>query len=151
MSDYLLCVVGAVFIGAIINAILPDGKTAGMVKSSVKLLCLLVILTPIVRGISTKEFMIENYFSQSVIKIDDNFIEYCSEKTISTAQTQLQKELFEKFAVNAVVRLELDEGADGTTQGVLKIDCIYVSAVEFKNEIQEYLAMQYGCKVVIEE
>lgn len=155
MSDYLLSVVGIVFLSSMINAIIPEGKTSGMVKSVVKLLCILVILTPFAKIMQKEGTALEDYFSKSVIKIDENFIEYCSEKTILTAQTQMEKEILDEFETQTFVRLEwvydAADKANGAMQNRIKITCIYIEApIENQSQIQEYLVQRYGCKVVME-
>ena len=155
MSDYLLSVVGIVFLSSMINAIIPEGKTSGMVKSVVKLLCILVILTPFAKIMQNDGLSLEDYFSKSVIKIDENFIEYCSEKTILTAQTQMEKEILDEFETQTSVRLEwVYDAADkenSAMQNRIKITCIYIEApIENQSQIQEYLVQRYGCKVVME-
>ena len=148
MSEYLLSIVGIVFLSAIVNAILPEGKTSGMVKSVLKLLCVLVILTPFAKIVQKGGAGIENYFSQSVIKIDENFIEYCSEKAISAAQTKIEEEIFQEFGQQSSVKLDWRYSQVETQGGMMEIVYIYVqSSEENQAEIQEYLCKKYGCKV----
>lgn len=148
MSEYLLSIVGIVFLAAIVNAILPEGKTSGMVKSVLKLLCILVILTPFAKIVQQDGVGVENYFAQSVIKIDESFIEYCSEKAISATQTKIEEEIFQEFGQQVSVKLEWRYSQAEEQGGRIEIVCIYVrSSKENQAEIQEYICKKYGCKV----
>ena len=96
MREYLLSIVGIVFISGILNAILPEGKTSGIVKSTAKLCCLLVILAPVAEFV-TKGGEIDKIFSdflgESVIQTDQAFINYSSGKRIDEAESLLKEEI----------------------------------------------------------
>ena len=157
MSEYLLSVVGVAFLASIVNSVIPDGKTSGMVKTTMKMLCMVVILTPFAKIISKEPQSFENYFTQSSIKIDESYIEYCSEKAILVAQTQIEKELFHEFGVQAFVEIDWEyEHEDAKTwTNEIKISCVCVSLNEnvsskVQANISEYITNRYGCKAVIE-
>ena len=156
MSEYLLKIIGVVFLFSVVCAIIPEGKTVGMVKAAIKLLCILVVLSPFVTILEKNGLSLENYFSQSVITIDESFIEYCSEKTISQVQKQIEKDVLDNLNLEVRVRLEWEYAAENEKEQnsplAIKIKCIYLSAqTENKLEVQDYLMQRYDSKVVIEE
>ena len=93
---------------------------------------------------------VEKFFSQSGIKIDESFIEYCSEKAILTAQEQIQKEIYQQFGekVNVSLAWAYDDLMDVNK---IKIKMITVFAeeenIENQESIQAYLYEKYGCEV----
>ena len=49
MRAYLFAVSGTVIIAAIVTAIAPEGKISGVIRTAVKLMCLIVIAEPIAK------------------------------------------------------------------------------------------------------
>ncbi len=158
MSAYLLKIVGIVLISSVLTAILPSGKTSGVIKGIAKLLCLVVIVSPIMQTLrafhSTDGDGQENYFSQSVIKTDESFIQYYSETRILEAEQALEKELNEQFNVDSEVVLEW-ESMENQSAVKLKITKILVRIksdveTEKRKQIRAYLAKNYCSEVLIE-
>lgn len=158
MSAYLLKIVGIVLISSVLTAILPNGKTNGVIKGMAKLLCLVVIVSPIMQALrtfpSTDGEGQENYFSQSVIKADESFIQYYSETRISEAERALEKQINEQFNVDSKVALEW-ESMENAGAIKLKITKIYVQIksdveVEKREQIRAYLTKNYCSEVLIE-
>ena len=106
MNGYLLSIVGIVFIPGILTAILPEGKTSGMIKSAAKLCCLVVILTPVaefaIKG-GEKEKIFSDFLDENVIQTDGSFIDYCSRKRIEETQTVLREKILKDYGAYAEV------------------------------------------------
>lgn len=158
MSAYLLKIVGIVLISSVLTAILPNGKTSGVIKGVAKLLCLVVIVSPIMQALrvfhSNEKDGQENYFSQSVIKTDESFIQYYSETRILETEQALQKELNRQFNVESRVALEWESMQN---EGIvkLKITKIHVQITAEiddakKEEIRAYLEKTYCSEVLVE-
>lgn len=158
MSAYLLKIVGIVLISSVLTAILPNGKTSGVIKGVAKLLCLVVIVSPIMQALrvfhSNEKDGQENYFSQSVIKTDESFIQYYSETRILETEQALQKEINRLFNVESRVALEWESMQN---EGIvkLKITKIHVQITAEiddakKEEIRVYLEKNYSSEVLVE-
>lgn len=108
MSEYLLSIIGIVFISGIVSSILPEGKTASAVRATAKLCCLLVILTPVaefaLKG-GGKEKIFSDFLDENVIQTDETFINYCSRKRIEETQTYLKEKLQREYGVELDVEL----------------------------------------------
>ena len=147
MSEYLLSIVGAILLSAVLTSILPEGKTLGMVKSVAKLVCVLVILSPFGKWLKNPIQITENYFSQSVIKIDESFIEYCRENAIAQAEEQIEEEILQNFLLQSDVEFICKIGQDdgvSVTQMIVRIkggEC---------QEVEKYLTEKYGYEVRME-
>lgn len=154
MSAYLLSIVGIVFIGGILSAIMPDGKTAAVVKGTAKLCCLLVILSPVLKFFETlkKGGDFSNFSSQTVIQTDASFIDYCSKARIERAETLLKERLEREFSVEISVTLvwKYEKTEEPKKGEEIKIERAELRAsggeisLPNREKIEEYLADEYG-------
>ena len=48
MNEYVLSVIGTVLIASVLTAILPEGKTSGIIKGITRLVCVVAIVAPVV-------------------------------------------------------------------------------------------------------
>lgn len=165
MNEYLLCVIGTVIVSAILTAILPEGKTLGLVKTITRLACILAIVSPVLRFLRVGELTfggMENskeIFSQSVIEGEEAFIEYYSEMRIRETERALESELSEKYGLDTEVTLLCEkqtERVDGKyISNRIKIKEIRVKLKKSSNEevlkkMWEYLTKNYCSEVLIE-
>lgn len=164
LNTYIFSVVGIVLISSFITAVSAEGKTAGMVKGMTKLVCLLVILSPIFQLLiknqkGNNENFYQDIFGYSVIEMDNHFIEYYSETTVSYLEDRLEKEVYEKydFSVNISIdwAYEEDNSTDIYDLAKIKINQIIISekqalSEEDKSILWEYLTKNYCSEVLIE-
>jgi len=165
LNGYLLSVVGAVLVCAVLTAISPEGKTSAVIKGMTRLVCVLVIVSPILRFLKTGELEklgdknSNAFFSESVIRTEEEFIKYYSEKRIETAQRALESELYEKYGLAATVTLqwqmETEEIEPFYEQDRIRILSVHVRldneyAEEEKRIVWEYLTKTYCSEVLIE-
>ena len=160
MKEYLLSIIGIVLISSILLAIMPDGKTASVIKGTTKLSCLLVIISPIIgyfdsniRNSNNAE-KAGNFFQETVIDEDKSFIQYYSERRIYLAEIALEEELFERFQVNTKVTLcwEILGAYSGNNIKVCSIAVNSKDGMEdsMKKKVCEYLENKYCSEVLIE-
>ena len=149
MRTYLLSVMGTVLLCALITAILPEGKTAGVIKGTAKLACLLAIVAPIPTYLKM-ENSTEDFFGKSVLQVDESFIQYYGNMRIEDARELLQMEIATRFALQVVVDIEAD--TDTATLVLNKITVQIEERVEeeVKNSVWEYLTKTYCSEVLIE-
>ena len=158
MNEYLLSIIGTVLFSAFLVAILPEGKMSGTIKGVAKMVCLLAIIAPIPQYMQKQknEEKIENlqeFFSSTGIQTDDAFIKYYSEMRIKETQTQLEREVQDKFSCEAEVTLNTESLQDATQITDIIILSVSVhlpnnESQEKRTQIEEYLLKEYGCKVV---
>lgn len=85
MYSWLLSVAGVVFMGVMLEIILPNGKTVPFIKQIFSLLTLFVIVSPIV------DFIDKNVsLSSSEMVIDYNFIYQHNLQKVEAAQKQIE-------------------------------------------------------------
>ena len=161
MSGYLISIIGTVLVCAVLTAILPSGKTAGVIKGIAKLACVIAIISPIPQFLGEwgvrdkKNEKNTEKISQSVIQTDESFIKYYCEARISNAEDALNKEILEKFSLAVTSDISW-EFADG----VCDVDSIIITKIaiktdentskERKNAVKTYIVDNYGSEVQIE-
>ena len=164
LNAYLLRVLGAVILSALLTAILPNGKSSPLIVAITRLVCVLVIITPIFSFLEKgmivfDESEYECFFSDSVIEREDCFIEYYSYLRIRETEGALERELYNRYAVETEVTLSYThEGgstSDNYQEDEIKINKIIVNLEEeaSKEVVQsmwEYLTKQYCREVLIE-
>lgn len=162
MNGYLLGIIGTVLFSSVLTAIVPEGKTSGIIKGVAKLACVIAIVSPVLHFFKTRElgegFFQEN-FSKSVIQTDEEYIQYYSEMRIRETENALEKELEENFAIHAEIRIDWALKADMVGSlyeaDVIKINRIFVQTdgkqnEEVVNSVWEYLTKNYCSEVLIE-
>ncbi len=163
MNEYILGVIGTVLLSALILSVLPEGKTATLIKSITKLLCVLSVTAPVFQFVSGKN--VEKIFDETSIKEDASYIEYCSKKSVEETQKQLEIFIEEEYSLSASVRLQW-EYSNVTTDGLgvfapiayggraVKIVKICVTVVEAlekdtANGIKSDLEQKFLCEVEV--
>ena len=160
MNGYLLTIIGTVLISSVFTAILPEGKTANTVKGIAKLVCLLVIISPVLNFLQKGTESGKNsqtFFSETGIQTDESFIKYYSEMRIRNAETLLEEELYENFSIETEVALQWKYDTEDGTYDVEKIRITQVQVVvpqetekEARTNMWEYLSKNYCSEVLIE-
>ncbi len=165
MSAYLLSVVGTVILCSVLTAILPEGKTAGLIKAIVRIACVLAIVAPVLTFFQKGTLSVnsdkksQSIFSQSVIDGERAFIKYYSEMRVSQAEDGLEKELLKTYAVQATVAIEWElqsqEIAEKYNVDLIKITQIRVDTGGKAEKgvienMSEYLTKNYCSEVLIE-
>ncbi len=155
MKEYLLAMIGTILVSAVLTSLAADGKTVSIIRNMTKLACLLVILSPIVKILEEKDLtknneISDNYFSETVIQTDSDFIQYYSELRIKSTEIALQKELLEKYKINSNVSIfwQYEKYDIRITQ--IKITLKEEQSEVVKQEMWEYLTKNYCSEVLIE-
>ena len=156
MNGYLLSVIGTIIFSALITAIMPEGKTSGLIKAVARIACVLAIVAPVLNFLRTGSTSLfygkktQTIFSQLVIDGQEEFIQYYSETRIEQTQLALEKEILQNYALETKVSLEwlLEEDK-------IKITRIVVNTSgkangEVVNKMSEYLTKNYCSEVKIE-
>ena len=165
MSEYLLSLIGVVLLSAILTAILPNGKTAGLIKSVTRMVCVLAIISPILTFFQSGSLSVGGTknsnlnFPQSVIEKETAFIHYYSEMRIAETEKALKRELFDKFAADTDVQFIWETVAEDvgnhTMVDLIKIKQIHIKMIKRQDEevvrkMWEYLTKNYCSEVLIE-
>lgn len=156
MSAYLFAVSGTVIIAAIVTAIAPEGKISGIIKTAVKLVCVIVIAEPIAKYFvslgkdENPTFSDKNFFDESVITVDEDFIKYCSELRIAEAERQIEAEILNKYSLMAKVTLEWQTEEGGRVKiGRILVNVSAETGENTKEKLRNELTETYGAETEI--
>ncbi|MBE5746687.1 MAG: hypothetical protein E7352_00720 [Clostridiales bacterium] len=165
MNGYLASIIGTVLLCAVLTAILPQGKTSGLIKGIAKLACVLVIVSPVLHFFKTGEIGGNSaedsftFFPQTGIQTDESFIHYYSEMRVRETETLLKSELLDRYAVETEVTLLWEEETEQVGKYYeserIKINQIHIKceeepSKELKENMWEYLTKNYCSEVLIE-
>ena len=151
-------------ISAVITALIPEGKTATVIRNVAKLACTVAILAPILDFFKTGELdkggeltktATEN-FSKNSIETDEEFIQYYCEIRVRETERALEQELAESFGVSAKVTLSWEIYVE-EIYGLYDEQAIRIKAVKIlpqrtievatQEKIGEKFKECYGCEV----
>lgn len=165
MNGYLLSIVGVVLLSAFLTAILPEGKTSGLIKSVMRMACILAIVSPILSFFQSGALSVgkmknfDAFFSQSGIEAEETFIHYYSEMRVKETEKAFEKEIYDKYFLTATVRLEWEQTTEVVAEkypsNSIHITKICVKTLEQQDEevlrnMWEYLTKNYCSEVLIE-
>lgn len=166
MSGYLLAIIGTVLLCAVLTAIVPEGKTANTIKGIAKLACLIVIIAPIPRFLQSTDLFdsiraeneseSQKKSEESVIKIDESFINYYCEMRIRNAEDYIREEILDKFAQETEVSFvwQVEDGDEEFLKNIrimqIRVKTESTIKQEEKNAMWEYLTKNYCSEVLIE-
>ena len=156
MRAYLFAVSGTVIIAAIVTAIAPEGKISGVVKTAVKLVCLIVIAEPIAKYFvsvgkgENPTFSDESFFDETVITADEDFIKYCRDMRIAEAESQIETEISKKYDLTTKISLEWRAEEDGRIK-IIRILAKVPPQTDEKTQkaLQKDLSETYGTEAEI--
>lgn len=108
MSGYVLSVVGVVFLGVLVDVIMPDGEMNKYVKGMFSLIALCVFLSP-VQKIFNKDFSFDGLvYDSSAIQIDDDFVEATNKQIKQQLERSLEAKLCDAGFDNTKVEILCD-------------------------------------------
>lgn len=165
MSAYLLAIIGTVLFSALFTAILPDGKTSGLIKSIFRLVCVLAIIAPVLYFLSSGEWIMvneekkETFLGEEVIQANNQYIQYYSEMRICEAESAIEEEIFNKYGLktNILLTWELETSVVDNRYEMERIKITKICVITNKEEdektlkeLWEYLKDNYCSEVIIE-
>lgn len=121
ITAYILSVVGIVFVGVLVDIIMPDGKMNNFVKGVFGLVVLLVIITPI-QKVFNPNFSLENFFyDTTATTIDTDFIEATNKQIKNELENTLVAKLEKAGFSNCLVTIDCNLSANE-----MKIEKVYI-------------------------
>ncbi len=153
MNEYLLSIMGIVLVSSVLTVIMPSGKMATVVKSGARLSVLLVVVAPLFGFLTSRDWETSDYFSnfyeESVIMTDKEFIDYSRYERIKEAEIAVEKDIQEKYSLTLSVKIEWAEEEEKIR--ILTITMFAFERLDEKEEVRliNYVRETYGCEGVI--
>ena len=93
LNSYVLSIVGVVFLGVLVDVIMPDGEMNKYVKGVFSMLALFVIISP-VQKLFNKDFSLENmFYDNTSIAVDSDFLEATTKQMKKQCESVLNARL----------------------------------------------------------
>ena len=160
LTVYILSIVGIVFLGVLIDIILPDGEINKFVKGAFSLIALLVIISPVQKLFNTNDNIDDVFYNQSAIKTDSDFLEATTKQLKSQLEITLKVKLKDAGFDNVSVEIlcDMSENVFQIKKVIIDISKMVINAniphinkyVEIKNVVIEYLNVEES-DVIINE
>ena len=93
MTNYILSIVGVVFLGVLVDVIMPDGEMNKYIKGVFSLLALFIIVSP-VQKLFNNNFDLNNiFYDGKAVETDSDFLD----ATNKQIKNQLEKSLLARY------------------------------------------------------
>ena len=160
ISSYILSVVGVVFLGVMVDVILPEGQMNKFVKGAFSLIALFVVLSPGV-ALLNNGFSINQVFEDSTtIEADSDFVE----ATQKQMKAELENGLYSRLVsagfsdIKVEILCEMSNSGLEIKKVILDISKMVINTnlphinkyTEIKNVVTDYLNVEES-DVVINE
>ena len=146
MKAYILAIAGAVLLSAVVTVIAPNGKMGKFVKGTMKLLILVVMLSPIVSWVGERSFS----FQSASISTDEQYLEGCADFLQAQDAEEISAYINVEFSVTAEVTTEREKNSGFSLKKItVNITDFGIYGqdkhIDMISEIQGALEEKYGC------
>ncbi len=150
MKAYILSIAGAVLLSAVVTVLAPNGKMGKFVKGTMKLLILIVMLSPLAGFLSGGDFSL----SSGTVGTDSGYLSQCAAMLEREDETVIKNYLSEEFGIGAEVTTERAEESGFSLKSVyVKITDFGIIGqdehIDIMTKIAEALSEKYGCRAVV--
>lgn len=146
MKAYILSIAGVVLLSAVITVISPGGKMGKFLRGAVKLLILVVMLSPFVSWLGGNHYT----FSSGNVLTDETYLERCAEILAEGDERGIGDYLAEEFSVAAEVTVSRNaESGFSRKKITVKITDFGIIGqdkhIDMMRRIEDALEKKYGC------
>ena len=151
MKAYILSVVGAVLLSAVIAVIAPSGKTGKFLRGATRLVTLFVLLSPLKELLGGTPLSVG---SSSSLRADDEYLSYCARELAAEDEQAIGAWIREEYGAESVVRVERNADATFSYQkiqvtildfGIYEQD----EHIHISEQIEAALETRYGCQAEV--
>lgn len=151
MKEYILSIAGAVMLSAVVSMILPEGKMGKFVKGGLKLVVLVVLVSPFVSFFSGGSF---DFSDGGKLKTDGGYLEKSVSLMADADERDVYNLIKENFGVESVVRVEYSSEEFPSRK---KISVIVVNFgiygedehIDIIDKITDAVESAYGCETEV--
>lgn len=152
MKAYILGIAGAVLLSAVVSVIAPNGKMGKFVKGGMKLVVLIVLVSPFVTFFMKGEFPMGT--EGKSISVDTAYLETCGNLLRENDERTIVALLKEEYGVGAEVVVEYAEKNFAVRKKIsvkIKDFGIYTEDehIDIMKKITAALRERYGCETEV--
>jgi len=150
MKAYILSIVGAVLLSAVVSMIVPDGKMGKLIRGVGKLIVVLFLIVPVI-NVFTGETPILPYAD---LNLDESYLETSAALAGERDEARISGYLFETYSVSAdVTVLRLNDGSYRLKKILITITDFGIieegEHIDIMTQIKSALRSKYDCEVEV--
>lgn len=121
ISIWILSIAGVIVLSVVVDLVMPNGSTSKFIKNIFAFVIVIVIISPIVSFLSNKNLVLDDFFKEKSIVVQDEFIASVNRQLLDKMEEDIQKTL----KANGINNVQVGFSAD-IFQNELKIEQISV-------------------------
>lgn len=121
ISIWILSIVGVIVLSVVVDLVMPNGSTSKFIKNIFAFVIVIVIISPIVSFLSNKNLVLDDFFKEKSIVVQDEFIASINRQLLDKTEEDIQKTL----KANGINNVQVGFSAD-IFQNELKIEQVSV-------------------------
>lgn len=112
MTAYILSIIGVVFLGVLVDVILPEGDMNKYIKGMFGIVALFVIVSPINKILNNNINIEDVFYNTSATIVDKDFLEATNNQIKNQIEASLETQLLNAGFKNINVELECNLSAE---------------------------------------
>lgn len=138
ITQYILSIIGIVFLGVLVDVVLPDGEMNKFIKGMFALIAVFVIVSPISKLVNT-DITVEKLADTSIqIEVDNDFLSATTNQYINSLQNILKAKLTDSGYENINVTINGYLSNNVLVIEKVKIDISNMVLTKEKQHINKY-------------
>ncbi len=105
MKDWITSITSIIMITTIFSLIMPEGRMGKYIKAMFSILIIFLIVQPIIQ-LKNDQTSFTQIISENKMELQTNYIDYMTQKKVSTYQVECIKKIEEKGVKNADVSIK---------------------------------------------
>ena len=122
MTAYILSVVGIVFLGVLVDVIMPEGVMNKYIKGMFGIVALFVIISPVAQLVNSDFNIKEVFYDSNATVVDKDFLEATNNQIKKQLEVTLETQLLNSGFENTDVEIECNLSAEQFTIKKVNID-----------------------------
>ena len=112
MTAYILSVIGIVFLGVLVDVIMPEGMMNKYIKGMFGIVSLFVIISPIAKIINSDIKIEDVFYNSSATVVDKDFLEATNKQIKKQLEITIETNLLNAGFENTIVEIECNLSAE---------------------------------------
>ena len=116
MKTYILAIAGVILLSAVVTMIAPSGKMGKFVKGTMKLVILVVMISPAISWVKSGKLDLP---ASTSVRLDEGYLEACSARLEAADEEEIGAYIAEQFSVDCTVKVTRSDDAPFSREKIL--------------------------------
>lgn len=108
VSIWILSITGVVIMSVVVDLVMPNGSTSKFIKNIFAFVIIIVIISPIVSFLSSKNLNLNEIFNSTTITVQEDFISNVNRQKID----KMKEDIIKNLKANGIKQVEIGIKAD---------------------------------------